>query len=117
MDLSKLTAKELDELAAKARSFAEDKRKQERVEIKEKAIKLIEDAGFSVDDIFPSRYQAPPISSVKPAKEKGKRAPVSVKYRDPANPENTWTGIGRTARWLTVYEAEGRNREDFRFQE
>ena len=30
------------------------------------------------------------------------KTPVPVKYRNPNNPEETWTGRGRKPRWLTV---------------
>jgi DNA-binding protein H-NS len=38
---------------------------------------------------------------------------VAIKYRDPANAENTWTGRGIAPRWLQHYIANGRNRNDF----
>jgi DNA-binding protein H-NS len=51
-------------------------------------------------------------------KQRGKRsdagAPALVVYRDPQNPENTWSGRGRAARWLAAYEDQRRNREEFR---
>ena len=36
---------------------------------------------------------------------------VAPKYRDPENPSQTWAG--RTPRWLTAYEAQGRKRDEF----
>ena len=44
---------------------------------------------------------------------KGKGS-VAVKYRDPKNPENTWTGRGRMPRWM-VAATKGRraSKEDF----
>lgn len=41
------------------------------------------------------------------------RAPVKVKYRNPENPEETWTGRGRKPRWLTAKIAQGNNSEDY----
>ncbi|NDD83422.1 H-NS histone family protein [bacterium] len=38
---------------------------------------------------------------------------VAAKYRDPAT-GNTWAGRGRIPTWLAAYEAEGRNREEFK---
>jgi DNA-binding protein H-NS len=38
---------------------------------------------------------------------------VAPKYRDPANPDQTWAGRGRPPRWLTAYENQSRKREDF----
>ena len=38
---------------------------------------------------------------------------VEPKYRDPANPSQTWAGRGQPPRWLTAYEAAGRKRDEF----
>ena len=38
---------------------------------------------------------------------------VAPKYRDPANPGQTWAGRGLAPRWLTAYESQGRKREEF----
>lgn len=42
------------------------------------------------------------------------RKTVAIKYRDPDNPENTWTGRGRMPRWMTAaIEGKGAQKEDF----
>lgn len=46
-------------------------------------------------------------------KHKPRKAKIAIKFRDPANPENTWSGRGRPARWLGAYEKQGRKREEF----
>jgi DNA-binding protein H-NS len=38
---------------------------------------------------------------------------VAPKYRDPANPSQTWAGRGQAPRWLVAYENQGRKRDDF----
>jgi DNA-binding protein H-NS len=38
---------------------------------------------------------------------------VPAKYRNPSDPEKTWTGRGMTPKWLQALIAEGRNRDDF----
>lgn len=47
----------------------------------------------------------------KPRKAKSKG--VLVKYRDPNNAANTWSGRGRPARWLAALEKKGAKRESF----
>ena len=42
---------------------------------------------------------------------KGRTA--APKYRDSANPGQTWAGRGLAPRWLTAYESQGRKREEF----
>ena len=41
------------------------------------------------------------------------RAIVAPKYRDPQNPENTWTGRGKPPRWLANAIAAGKSKESF----
>jgi DNA-binding protein H-NS len=38
---------------------------------------------------------------------------VAVKYRDPANPKNVWTGRGMKPRWLKSLLDAGRSIEEF----
>lgn len=40
------------------------------------------------------------VMGSKPAK--GAKAAVAAKYRNPKNPEETWTGRGRKPRWFVV---------------
>ena len=42
------------------------------------------------------------------------RAACAVKYRDPKNPENTWTGRGRMPRWMVAATKGSKaKKEDF----
>lgn len=43
------------------------------------------------------------------------RKPVAPKFRNIATGD-TWSGRGRTPRWLVALEAQGRSREEFRIQ-
>jgi DNA-binding protein H-NS len=43
----------------------------------------------------------------------GERASPAVKYRNPANASETWTGRGREPRWITREKANGKTKEDF----
>jgi DNA-binding protein H-NS len=39
---------------------------------------------------------------------------VAVKYRDPENPQNTWTGRGRMPRWMVAaIKGNKTKKEDF----
>jgi DNA-binding protein H-NS len=57
---------------------------EERAELKTKLADLADKAGFSVGELFGK-----------------KRSPVPIKYRNPQNASETWTGRGRRPRWLT----------------
>lgn len=71
----------------------------------------IEAAGFTVREAMQALepYDAADTKSSK--RVFGAAVPL---YRDPQNPENTWSGRGRPARWLAAYEAAGRSRDEFR---
>jgi DNA-binding protein H-NS len=41
---------------------------------------------------------------------------VFPKYRNPANPSETWAGRGKQPRWLTAQLRSGKKLDDFRIQ-
>jgi DNA-binding protein H-NS len=61
------------------------------------------------------RRRGPPYKSTahKPAKSSGLRK-VAIKYRDEKG--NTWTGRGKTPRWLVEAEKAGKSRDAFKIQ-
>ncbi len=48
-------------------------------------------------------------AAVKPSKSRGK---VAIKYRDDKG--NTWTGRGKTPRWIVEAEKAGKSRDAFK---
>lgn len=42
------------------------------------------------------------------------RAESPVKYRDPANPQNTWKGFGKRPIWLNEALKQGKKLDDFK---
>jgi DNA-binding protein H-NS len=91
-DLLKLQADISNEMAMRAEADKDDTRK--------KLEKMAAEAGFSVEELF----------SVQKSR---KRAPAKVKYRDPQNTANAWSGRGRMPRWLSAEVAKGKKKEDF----
>lgn len=69
----------------------------------EKARSELEDhaksLGFSLDQILHA---------------KPKRAAVAIKYRDPNNAQNTWTGRGRQPKWVKAFLGTGKTLEDLK---
>jgi DNA-binding protein H-NS len=76
-----------------------EKQNAERVALREKLAAMAKDSGFDIRALFDGR------------KSKGK---VAIKYRDPANLANTWTGRGRMPRWMMAATKGGKaKKEDF----
>jgi DNA-binding protein H-NS len=98
-------ALEKKEQALKAKSF--DK-------VLSKIVQMAKDAGLTADDIakaFDSGKSAKASKGAKTASgaKKGALAgkKVAAKYRNPANPEQTWTGRGVSPVWVQELKTAG----------
>jgi DNA-binding protein H-NS len=77
-----------------------EKQNSERLALRDKMAAMAKEHGFDLSELMG-----------KSRKGKGK---VAIKYRDPKNPENTWTGRGRMPRWMAAATKGGRvHKEDF----
>ena len=101
-DFEKMSYAELAKMQADIERAKIGKQSSERAALKEKLTDIAKEAGFDLHELFS-----------KGGKGKGKGS-VAVKYRDPKNAENTWTGRGRMPRWLTAATKGGKaKKEDF----
>ncbi|MCU0910814.1 MAG: H-NS histone family protein [Rhodobacteraceae bacterium] len=100
IDLAGLSKAELQKLQAdveKALSNIDQKKKEDAKKAAEEAAKKF---GFSLDELV--------------GKTRGKAAKVSAaKYRNPANPKQTWTGRGRQPGWIKDGLAKGKKLAEF----
>jgi DNA-binding protein H-NS len=108
--------KQIEKLEAQARKLeeaAEQKKKQAVAQV----VALMKKLGVSVDDLgaaSPRRGRAAKGAAKKrPASTGAPRKPVAPKYRNGKTGE-TWSGRGRTPRWLAALEAQGKSRDDYR---
>lgn len=71
-------------------------------------VKIAKDAGLSADDIaaaFKSGKSAAKKKTVRKSTNAGKT--VAPKYRNPADPTQTWTGRGKSPAWVASMKAAG----------
>ena len=71
-------------------------------------VKMAKDAGLTAPDITKAMSSGKPAKATKAAKKgalAGKK--VAPKYRNPANPEQTWTGRGVSPTWVQALKAAG----------
>jgi DNA-binding protein H-NS len=118
IDVNRLSAKELDALIsqAKKRKSTLSKRKPVAV-VRRKLTQLAKAEGYSIDELFGGSAPAA-TRAAKPAiarkSSKGKpTGKVEPKYRNPANPAETWAGRGMQPKWLANETAKGRKLEEF----
>ena len=96
-DLDKMSHLELVELRTQVDRLIIDRKNAERTSLREKMLDMAKQHGLSLWDLF----------------GKGKGS-VAVKYRDPKNPANTWTGRGRMPRWMAAATKGNKaKRDDF----
>lgn len=106
IDLAGLSPAELAKLISQANAQMATARANEIAKAKGKIEAILTVAGLSIDDVFPRRGKA----GGKLGKRAGSGAP---KYRNPRNPEQTWSGMGKRPRWLAEALAGGAKLEAF----
>jgi DNA-binding protein H-NS len=100
-DLNKMSQAELSAMEQRIGRLKMEKRESERAALRQKVTDMVKAHGFDIRELLDGR------------RRKGKGS-VAAKYRDPKNPENTWTGRGRMPRWLAAATRGGKaTKEDF----
>lgn len=118
IDINTLSARELETLITKAKKRKTTLNKRKPVtQVRKKLAQLAKNEGYTLNELFGSGAGAAPATRAPrgTAKKAGRKSlgKVAPKYRDPSNPENTWTGRGKQPRWLAAYTSEGRNLDEF----
>lgn len=101
-NIEQLSESELAELIAKASRELETKRQGKRREVMNQIRELAASIGVTVEFSEPDK---------KTSSRKGTSVPI--KYRDPDNPKNAWTGRGMKPRWLSAHLSQGRSLDEF----
>lgn len=123
MNIEGLSAQQLSDLIARAnkRKKVLAKRKPAN-QVKAAVVRLLKTSGWSFEELYGANGA---VAAKAPAAAKSTRAKsakgrslgkVAPKYRNPANPQETWTGRGRQPRWLAGETAAGKKLEDFLIQ-
>src|SRR5436190_22765445 len=88
-NIENMSYAELAAMQARIERAKIEKQSSERAELRQKLTDMATKAGFDLHELF--------------GRGSGRsRGKVAVKYRDPSNPENTWTGRGRMPRWMAA---------------
>lgn len=120
MDVSKLSIAEINSLTAKLSKRKQKLEKGQIEKVRARVMALLRKEGLTLQDLVKggsSAAAAPsPAKKTKSAgKGKGKGGlagrKVAAKYRNPSNPQETWTGRGINPRWMTELLAKGMTKE------
>ena len=91
IDIAELSIEGLTDLLGKAQSEMASRERQRRKDLRAELERRVAAEGYKMNDIFPE------LGTASPSRARSKRP---AKYRDPQNPDQTWSGIGRTPKWV-----------------
>ncbi len=117
INVENLSAKELAALIAKASQRQKKlKKRKPAAGVRKRINAIAREAGYTVAELF-GGGAAKSASSSKPAKKTRKSgsagSKVAPKYRNPANPSQTWAARGKQPKWMVAEIAKGKKLEDF----
>jgi len=102
-DFETYSVKELRQLRERIEVAIVERQKSERLELRAKMKELAEASGLSLEDVLGTAKRG-----------KGGKGVVAVKYRNPEDSSQTWTGRGRMPIWLAEkLKKRGASKEDF----
>lgn len=116
IDINSLSARELETLITKAKKRKTTLAKRKPVsQVRRKLEQQAKAEGYTIEELFGTTGGTATATrgTGRVAKKARKLGKVPPKYRNPANPEETWTGRGRQPRWLAAYTDQGRKPEEF----
>ncbi len=97
--LDKMSLKDLLKLQERVADALVARKDTEKQELKSKLAALAASSGFDLSEIFGGKG--------------GKRGKAAAKYRNPANPSETWAGRGRQPLWLVAALKKGAKLDSF----
>lgn len=103
MDLQHLSTGQLEDLIHQARARLAVLHQTRIVELREKVQTLIAEHGVPFDEVFPTAKRVLVNRHARPAR-----------YRNPNNPRETWSGIGRPPFWVREAKQKGKTMEQLR---
>ena len=115
IDLRNLSAKELGALIAKAKEQQTRLSKRTPIAtVRGKITKFAKAEGYTLEELFGMSGNRGAKAAAKPSSRAGRKlGKVAPKYRNPANPKETWTGRGKHPRWMAALIAKGKKADDF----
>ena len=100
--LDEMSRSDLQHLQAEVEKALKKAEKRDRREALRAAEKAAAEFGYPLDELL----------GAAPAGATGGKLPP--KYRNPGNPDQTWSGRGRRPRWLVEAQQQGRPLSEFK---
>ena len=101
IDLTKMTYAQLLDLSERVDIAIAERRAEEARSVKEQLEALAQESGFNLSELVGGK------------KQRGRKGVVIVKYRNPKDASQTWSGRGRKPNWLVEALKKGAKIETF----
>jgi len=112
-ELKKMTRKQLEKLRADVESALKALDQKDKKTALKAAQAAAKAHGFELDELTGSASVTTPTPRAPRAKKSGDgRAKVAPKYRNPNNPDQTWSGRGRAPGWMAAHLEAGGEKAD-----
>jgi len=115
VDLKDMSRRELEKLRGNIDKALEKLAEGEKRAALEAAKRAAKAHGYSLEELTGASAKNETQKKVGAAKKKSVadgRAKVAPKFRNPDNPEQTWTGRGRAPKWVEAHLAGGGSKDD-----
>lgn len=107
IDIKSLNQSQLNDLIQKAQARQQELEKEKVTRVREKVHALLKAEGISFEDVFGAGS-----AGLRGSKRRGGTGSVAPKYRNPADPEQTWSGRGKRPRWFNDALKAGKKEKD-----
>lgn len=107
IDWAQYDDEDLERFIRELKAEQQNRKAEKRRALKAQISDMVKAQGISLSDLFPQ--------SAKPRGRPKGKAPgetPNVKYRNPDNPGQTWTGTGRKPAWFVEALSSGNTLED-----
>lgn len=101
INIRNLNHTQLTDLIQRARARQEELAKEKATKLRAKISAMVRAEGFAIEEVFGGA-----------GARRGVRRKVKPKYRNPADPSQTWTGRGKHPRWYSAALAAGKKEKD-----
>ena len=105
--LNSYTLPELKQLNARISRELDKRQAEAKSSLLKRLRQLARDEGVALEDVLGATPVAAPPPSRTPSAAKSANAPAPVKYRNPNDLKQSWSGRGRRPAWVEAWLANG----------
>lgn len=110
-NLSNYTLPQLKQLSNRITKEIGRRDGEAKAKLIKKLRKMASDEGLTLDDLVPgvvvSGSKAKKVAAKTGARVKAPKVPTQIKYRNPNDPSQGWSGMGRRPEWFKLWLEEG----------